>query len=222
MAIDREESRIVSRADIVFESLENDILSGAIEPGTILCEQKISDQLGVSRTPVREALNRLKQAELLRDTGKGLCAVGITKEDIEDIYEIRSRIEGLATARCARVITPEQLQVLKELVDMEEFYTAKGMADQIKDVDSRFHEHIYEYCGSSVFHTALSSLHRKILKYRKLSVQNPERALIAMREHGDIYIALAAHDPAAAEKAALAHVLSAKKHVLQAKNKEDE
>ena len=81
--------------------------------------------------------------------------VGISKQDIEDIYEIRLHIEGLATARCAQIITDQQLQRLKEIINMEIFYTERGTSDEIKDVDGRFHEFIYEHCGSNIFCTTL-------------------------------------------------------------------
>lgn len=221
MTQDEREHRIVSRADIVFDTLENDIISGKLAPGSILSEQKISEQLGVSRTPVREALNRLKQAELLQERKKGLTVVGISKQDIEDIYEIRLHIEGLATARCAQIITDQQLQRLKEIINMEMFYTERGTSDEIKDVDGRFHEFIYEHCGSNIFCTTLLGLHKKIMKYRKLSVQNPVRARVALKEHQTIYDALCAHDTDAAKTAALTHVQNAKQHVLQAKDEEE-
>ena len=221
MIEERRENRIVSRADIVFDTLENEIISGVIAPGSILSEQKISEQLGVSRTPVREALNRLKQAELVRDGKKGIAVVGISKQDIEDIYEIRLRLEGIATARCADIITDKQLAHLKEIIHMEAFYAERGTSDEIKDSDGKFHEFIYEHCGSNIFCLTLLGLHKKILKYRKLSVQNPSRARVALEEHQTIYEALAAHDADRAHQAAIAHVKNAKQHVLQVKDKEE-
>ena len=85
-----------SLADQVFERLENDIIHGVYPKGEILTELKLVEQLGVSRTPIREALRRLEQERLIEDTGKGSRVLGITESDLEDIMNIRQRIEGLA------------------------------------------------------------------------------------------------------------------------------
>ena len=85
-----------SLADQVFEKLENDIIQGVYPKGEILTELKLAEQLGVSRTPIREALRRLEQERLIEDMGKGSLVLGITENDLEDIMSIRERTEGLA------------------------------------------------------------------------------------------------------------------------------
>ena len=94
-----------SLADQVFDKLENDIIQGIYKRGELLTELKLVEQLGVSRTPIREALRRLEQERLIEDTGKGSRVLGITKEDLEDIMNIRQRIEGLAAYYAAKNIT---------------------------------------------------------------------------------------------------------------------
>ena len=101
-----------SLADQVFEKLENDIIQGVYKRGELLTELKLVEQLGVSRTPIREALRRLEQERLIEDTGKGSRVLGITEEDLQDIMNIRERIEGLAAYYAAKNITPEGLQEL--------------------------------------------------------------------------------------------------------------
>ena len=88
--------KTVSLADQVFERLENDIITGVYARGEILTELKLVEQLGVSRTPIREALRRLEQERLIQDSGKGSVVLGITIEDLMDIMEIRQQIEGIA------------------------------------------------------------------------------------------------------------------------------
>ena len=88
--------KMVSLADQVFDELEKKILSGAYSRGELLTESRLSDELGVSRTPIREAFFRLSQEHLIDISPKGAYVLGITDEDIRDIYEIRIRIEGLA------------------------------------------------------------------------------------------------------------------------------
>ena len=86
----------ISLADQVFDKLENDIIAGVYPRGEILTELKLVEQLNVSRTPIREALRRLEQERLIQETGKGSLVLGITLDDLEDIMNIRLRVEGLA------------------------------------------------------------------------------------------------------------------------------
>ncbi len=87
------EHKTISLADQVFENLENDILSGKYARGELLTESKLSVTMGVSRTPIREALRRLSQEHIIEETGKGSVVVGITEEDLRDIFIIRLKIE---------------------------------------------------------------------------------------------------------------------------------
>lgn len=123
----------ISLSDQIFEKLEEDILFGVYPKGEILTELKLSESLGVSRTPVREALKMLEQEHLIEDCGKGMLVLGITLEDAMNIYEIRKRIEGLAAARCAVTATDEQLQEIKEAVELQEFYAGRSDAGKSKN-----------------------------------------------------------------------------------------
>ena len=134
--------KTTSLADQVFEKLENDIIQGVYPRGEILTELKLVDQLGVSRTPIREALRRLEQERLIEDTGKGSRVVGITEEDLEDIMNIRQRIEGLAAYYATKNMTPEGLAQLTHIADLQDFYFDKGDAELLRQVDEQFHDTI--------------------------------------------------------------------------------
>ena len=205
----------ISIADIVFDKIEDAILSGEFSRGDIITELKLCELLEVSRTPVREALTRLKQEGLIKESGKGAVVVGINTDDLFDIYEVRMRIEGLAAARCAEVITDGQLKKLGETLELQEFYTAKNQPDSIKKLDSEFHEQIYSYCGSKTLETLLSELHRKVKRYRKTSVSNPNRALMAVKEHREIFEAISAHDGKLAEKLTEKHIKNARESIMK-------
>ena len=116
------EHRTVSLADQVFEKLENDILSGKYQKGELLTESKLSQSLGVSRTPIREALRRLSQEKIIEESGKGSVVLGITESDLKDIFYIRQKIEGTVAFLAAENRTDEQLATLKEAVELQEFY----------------------------------------------------------------------------------------------------
>ncbi len=207
--------KFVSRADSAFETLENDILSGVYEKGDILTEIKISEILGISRTPVREAVRRLEQEKLVKLASKGIVIVGLTPDDINDIYDIRIKLEGFATRKCAERLTDEELTELSDIIDLQEFYTIKNNASDINDTDSKFHDYIYTHSGSETLCGILSSLHRKVQKYRKLSVQDSQRAHLAVKEHRQIYEALASHNGELAEELTCRHIENARNNIIR-------
>ena len=204
----------VSLADQVFEKLENDILEGTYKRGEILTEQKLSEELGVSRTPVREALRMLEQEHIIEDNGKGLVVLGINYEDAENIYRIRERVEGLAAAECVRRITDEEVKELSDILDLEEFYAKKGDHRMVREEDSQFHATIYRISGT-VFYDTLVPLHKKLQKYRRLAVVPEHSAEASVNEHKVILDALQRRDEVAAERAMNAHVHSARERVRE-------
>jgi len=208
------EHKNYSLADQVFEKLETDILSGKYPRGELLTEMRLCQELGVSRTPVREALRRLQQEHIVEETGKGMKVLGITQEDLRDIMEIRLSIESIAASRAAERITEEELAQLKEALDLQEFYTSRQDSDHIKAMDSRFHEMIYKFSGSMVLYDILNPLHKKVQRYRKMSVENDVRAIASVEEHRAVYDAIAAHDPKAAAEQILKHTKNAKKNIV--------
>lgn len=208
------EHKTVSLADQVFEHLENDILSGKYQRGEILTESKLSAELGVSRTPIREALRRLGQEHIIEESGKGSVVLGISEGDLRDIFLIREKVEGLAAAQAAERCSKEQLDKLRETVELQEFYVEKHDAEQIKQMDNRFHELVYKYSGSTVFYDTLIPLHKKVQKYRKAAMESSSRAVSSVREHKKIYGAIEKRDGALAEKYAIEHVKNAYQHII--------
>ena len=204
----------VSLADQIFDRLETDILTEKYPKGTILTENSLSEELGVSRTPVREALTRLEQEHIIEDAGKGMRVIGISSDDIRVVYEIREKIEGMAAAACAKYCTEEEVAQLREIVELQEFYAQKGEAEQVKACDNRFHEKIYHFSRSPILYDVLIPLHRKVQKVRKTSIEHPTRAHDSAAEHRKIMEAIAAHDPTEAEKAMIVHVLFSRNHIL--------
>ena len=199
------EHRNISIADQIFDQLERDILSGKYKRGEILSELRLSKELDVSRTPIREALLRLEQENVLRETGRGMEVIGITAEDMLDLYDIRLHLEGPSARRAAEKITDEQLAQLLELTELQRYYINKqgnSRSENIKNLDSQFHELLYRCSGSNAYTDVLMRIHKKMTKYRKASVSEHSRAQQSNDEHMAIYQALASHDPDAAEKAA--------------------
>ncbi|MBP5153842.1 MAG: GntR family transcriptional regulator [Lachnospiraceae bacterium] len=210
--------RTVSIADQIFEQLEKDILSGRHARGEIISEAKLSAELGVSRTPVREAITRLVQEHILIESGRGLEVVGISREDMLDMYEIRIQLEGACAARAARNVSDAQLKEMEEVLELQRYYIGKAGApgafsDDIKDLDSRFHGLLYEACGSMAYRDTLLPMHRKMTKFRKASVSVKSRALQSFQEHAAILEALKAHEPELARVRTVQHIINARDNI---------
>lgn len=208
------EYKTISLADQVFERLEADILMGKYQRGEIITELRLSSELGVSRTPVREAMKRLIQEHLIEESGKGTVVLGLTRKDFEDMCAIRLRIESLAVRGFIDNKTEDSLRELKEAIDFQEFYLARNDKDHLKTMDGRFHEAIYKYCGSMMLRDTLAPLHRKLQKFRRLSIEQEGRAEKSVREHKEMYEAIAAGKTQTAEQLMNDHIFNAMKTII--------
>ncbi len=209
-----------SLATRVFQHLERAILEGELPHGEVLTETKLSAALGVSRTPVREALFQLEQEGLVHLSQKGAVVIGVTPKDIEDIYTMRMLIEGLASRLAAMYITEEELAALYEIVDLQDFYVERGDTLQAWNMDTRFHEKLYEASRSRMLLNTLKSFHNYVRKAREQSFRTADRARVAAREHREILNAIKNRDALAAEHLTAAHIANAKANMQKALEKE--
>lgn len=204
------EYKSVSLSNQVFEKIEYDILSGKYKIGEIISEKRLSSELGVSRTPIREALGRLSEEGLVGDSPSGTVVLGITDEDVDDFYEVKRRIEILAVCRACKLIDEDGLRDLENIVEHQEFYAMKGDTEKIRDLDTDFHATLYKYCGSRVLEKILLPLHRKIIKYRSASLKGSKnRQLESIEEHREIYEALKEKDENKLERLMKNHIENA-------------
>lgn len=210
------EFKTVSLADQVYDRLENDIIQGVYVKGEILTELKLAEQLGVSRTPIREALRRLEQERLITDAGKGSRVIGISEDDVLDIMNIREHAEGLATYYATLNITKEGLQELKHIIDLMDFYYDKWDVEHLRRADDDFHDAICRLSKRTVIKDTLVPLHRKTRRYRKIAMEDKARATCTLQEHHEIYDAIAAGDAEKARKLATDHIIKARAHMFGA------
>lgn len=195
----------------VYRELEAAIINGDIEPGTALNEMSLSAQFGVSRTPIREALVQLEHSGLVNTVpNKGAVVVGVTGSDIEDIYAIRTRIEGLAARKTAENITEDELVELREIVELQEFFVNKGDYIQVWHLDSRFHDLIYDCCRSRPIKQMMSLFNTYIQKARAHSLQRG-RSEDSTAEHRKVYEAIRDRNADEAERLMSHHVANARR-----------
>lgn len=206
--------RTASLADQVFDKLEDDIVYGVYKRGEILTELKLAENLGVSRTPIREALRRLEQERLIEDTGKGSVVLGITKEDLLDIMDIRQSIEGLAAFYATINITQEGKEELAHLMDLQEFYQSKNDVSRLQAADDEFHMAICRLSNRNVINDTLLPLHRKTRLYRKIAMEDQQRSPKTIREHRQIYEAIISGNGALAKDLMSRHIENAKIHMM--------
>jgi len=199
---------------VVFDDLERAIIAGEYQAGDSLSELMLSEKYGVSRTPVREALRQLELEGLVQlIPNKGATVVGVSEKDIDDIYAVRIRIEGLAARLCAENAVEEELQALERLVDLQEFYLLKGKPEQLWQLDGEFHNTIFKASRNRPLQSMLSSFHSYISRARSNSMKSAERAEQSVEEHRGILSAIAAHDGDRAEELMTAHIIAARSNI---------
>ena len=199
----------------VFHKLREDILIGKYDDYEELKEVAIGEEMGVSRTPVREAFRQLELEGLIQIIpNKGAYVTGITEKDVKDIYMIRSRLEGLCARWATEHIAEEQLDEMEENVYLAKFHAQKGHLEQMAELDNRFHEILYEACDSKILEHQLKDFHLYVLRVRKKTLSSA-RGPKSNEEHGQILEAIKAKDADLAEKLANQHIINAYENMMK-------
>ena len=209
----------LSLANQVYQQIEKNILSGVYKAGEIISESKFSEELGVSRTPIREAIARLENDKLIGITPSGTVVLGITDEDVADMFAVKRALEPMVVKMAAMNISDEDLAKLKEILDQQEFYQEKKNIEKVRNLDTQFHDIIYSASGSPIFQAVLSPIHHKLMKYRKDSLTNEGRSRYSIEEHVKIYEAIQAGNQEKIEELVLKHVDQAYKSIQKGTSK---
>lgn len=200
----------------VFHKLREDILSGKYEEHEELKEVAIGDEMGVSRTPVREAFRQLELEGLIQIIpNRGAYVTGITEKDVKDIYMMRSQLEGLCARWATEHITAEQMDEMEENVYLAEFHAGKGHLEQLAALDNRFHEIMYEACNSKILEHQLKDLHQYVLRVRKKTLSSASRGPQSNEEHKGICEAIKEKNAELAEKLAHQHMINAYENMVK-------
>ena len=213
-----------SLSDKVFHKLQEDILSGKYAVDEELKEKTIGDELGVSRTPVREALRQLELQGLVTITpNKGAHVTGFSKEDLNDIYEIRSVMEGLCAKWAAKKATPEQIEELEEIVYLTEFHVSKGHSEQVFELDNKFHEAILDLVSFMRLKKAWEDLnYGNIVMGYNMAVDSDQVIKRQYLIHEKLLSACRTGTPAQVEQAIADHYLGSVEKLIQKVEKKHE
>jgi DNA-binding GntR family transcriptional regulator len=199
----------------VYNALREYILNGRYKAGENLIEMRIAEELNVSRTPVREAMRQLELEGLVESVpNKRVTVKGISQKDMEDIYRIRTVLEGLAARWAVEQITDAEINELQEVYDLMEFYTMKGDVNQISKLNTRFHEIIFGSTKSNIMRHILKDFQFYVKWARHESLSSPGRKEEALREHYNILQALKNRDADSAEKYLTIHVENSSKNLF--------
>ena len=200
----------------VFHKLREDILNGKYKENEELKEVAIGEELGVSRTPVREAFRQLELEGLIQIVpNKGAYVTGITAKDVKDIYMIRSSLEGMCARLATEHITPEQLEELEENVYLASFHASKGHMEQMAELDNRFHHILYEACDSKMLENLLQDFLQYVIRIRRKTLSTKERGIASNEEHRQIMEAIKSGKPEEAEQLATQHMINAYDNIVK-------
>jgi DNA-binding GntR family transcriptional regulator len=203
----------IPRADFVYDWVKNQIRSGTLEPGTRLTEAEIAKQIGVSRTPVREAINRLlSEGQLSHTSARGFSVSILTRQQIMELYALREFLEGASARFAAHHASPGEIEALRELleeaVDLE-------VPQKLASFNRRFHREISSAGHNRYSEKALAQMADSLELVPGTTFELRGRAEDVHREHLAILDAIASRDPDAAEEAARLHIRNASKARLK-------
>lgn len=209
--------------EMVFESLREAINLGRLRPGERLMEIQLAEEMGVSRTPVREAIRKLElEGFVAMVPRKGAYVAGISVKDIVDVFEIRASLEALAAGLAAERITDEEMELLeRSLVEISEFSTDENIK-AIVDGDINFHDIIYKASRNQRLVQIITHLQEQIHRFRMTSLSQPGRTKIALDEHKSIVEAISDRNVELAQQLAREHIENAEQSLLNVMREEEE
>lgn len=199
--------------DGVYQRLRDRIIDGGISPGATLREERIAAQMGVSRTPVREALRKLGQEGFIEYIPhKGARLIVPTPDMVREVFHIREVLEGLAARESALRADSARLLSLRNHFESLRLKIARG---DLKDVGDIVHREIFELCENGRLERLMSIYRGQVAWFARVAAAVPGRLTRAFREHESIVSALESRDPDWAESVARAHIRSTLHDLLE-------
>ncbi len=201
-----------------YEHLKEKLLAGGFKPGERLTEEHLASELGVSRTPVREALHKLEREGLVKPLEtRGFCVPSDSKEEMEELFDIRSVLEGYALRCVCEGISEKSLAELESFVESAEAALAQRSINKIYHYNTQFHDTLHGLVSHKPrLHTMMAELRKYVLRYRKDSLNTLEGAERAIDGHRRIMMALRLKDPDLCERVMRDHIQASKEDAFHA------
>lgn len=205
--------------EIVFETLREAIINATLKPGERLMEIQLAEEMGVSRTPVREAIRKLElEGFVVMIPRKGAYVAGISMKDIADVFEIRAALEALAAGLAAERITEEELEQLERILVKIGECVKNNDLEKLIEVDTEFHETLFKASRNERLVQIVSNLREQIQRFRTASLSTPGRMKYALEEHKKIVEAVSERDVELAQTLAREHIENAENSMLEVLN----
>ena len=196
------------RAEALRDEIEQDIVTGRLQPGERLDEQSLADRFGVSRTPIREALMQLASTGMVElHSRRGAFVASLGLKEIIERFEAMAALEGMCGALAARRITDEQRAMLLAVHEECQNEAKNGASDPYYYANERFHQAIYEASHNTYLAEQARQLHNRLKPYRRLQLRARHRIGHSLTEHQKIVDAIMAGDSAKAEQRLRDHIL---------------
>lgn len=203
--------------EVVFETLREAIIGGILKPGERMMEVQLAEELGVSRTPVREAIRKLElEGFVVMIPRKGAYVAGISLKDIADVFEIRSSLESLAAALAAERITEGELEELERILVRKAEVIVENDLEELIKVDTLFHATLYKASRNEKLVQIINNLGEQIQRFRSTSLATPGRMQFALEEHKKIVEAISERNITLAQTLAQEHIENAENSLLEA------
>lgn len=202
--------------DVVFNTLRQAIIKGDLKPGERLLEIQLSEKLGVSRTPVREAIRKLElEGLVIMAPRRGASVSGITVKHLQDVLEIRRALEELAVQLACERMSDEKLLIITKLQALLDNRKDSDDALELADIDEQFHEQIYQATNNPRLIQMLANLREQMYRYRLVYMKAKDTREKLFNEHRNIIKAIEDNDVEAGRKAIREHIKSQEKAILK-------
>jgi len=202
--------------ELVLDAIRDAIINGSLQPRERLMEIQMAEELGVSRTPIREALRKLElEGFIVMVPRKGAYVADLSFKDIADVFEIRAALEGLAAGLAAERITEEELEEMERLLVEKMEAIANYDIPRLVEVDTLFHELMYKASRNERLGAIISNLREQIQRLRKTSLSYPGRMKDSLNEHKKIAEAIQSRDVQLARQLAQEHIENAENILIE-------
>ncbi len=202
--------------DVIFDTLREAIIVGELKPGQRLMEVQLAEKMGVSRTPVREAIRKLELERLVEMLPrKGAHVAELSVKDIMDVLEVRATLDGLATSLSATRITDDEKKELRHLLDQFINYVEKENLQGSIKKDVEFHDVIYRSSRNDKLIQISNNLREQIQRFRIVYIKDYSSSRELIREHTEIYEAIIAGNPETAMEAARRHIKNQEETIIR-------
>lgn len=201
-----------------YSLLKKQLLSGQFSPNQRLKEESLANKMGVSRTPVREALHKLELEGLVKTAGaRGFCVPDDSAEDMDELFEIRAVLEGHALACLCKMVTEEEIHSLEKIIRQAEHAFESEKMDMVFEYNTQFHDLLYGLIISKKprLFGLMEDMRGYVLRYRKNTLLQVKGARRSIAGHKKILLALGLGDPSLCEHIMRNHVYEAKEDTSQ-------